>query len=202
MVQPEPITFRRQVVGLLVPHEAARALERTDRRQDSRADLPVLPQIERPRGSIDQALAVASNAQALAEATAELRGDYMANSSRQGKISKRGCVEELAARVANASLIYPLTLLIIEGVAACLKAANSKSGMAYLSELRQGHVEHGGEIPPWMGLVFSRCKASLARGAGPRAKAPEMLGSGLRDRLDPIFADRDSDALANPVAAG
>ena len=87
--------------------------------------------------------------------------------------------DELAAVVAGGRALYPLTAETIEGTAAALKQAHFIAGHQYLSELRQGHIESGFDVPAWMTLLLVRCRKSLERGLGPPDRAPELLAADL-----------------------
>ena len=62
---------------------------------------------------------------------------------------------------------------VVEGVAACLKAANMKLGDQYLNKLKLCHVEKGFDLPPWLIRSLSLCKKALIRNKGPTKKAME-----------------------------
>ena len=73
----------------------------------------------------------------------ELKANFWAPSSKASREVKRGEVARvwLAKLVAKGEEeVFPLSKSVVEGVAACLKAAGLKSGDQYLNELKICHL--------------------------------------------------------------
>eukprot|EP00435_Cladocopium_sp_Y103_P023526 s2312_g5.t1 len=121
-----------------------------------------------------RACQVARSSQEFESALNSLKGNFWAASSRASRDVKRGEVLRLASLVASGEVdIFPLSQKMVEGVAACLKAADMKSGDQYLNELKLLHVEEGYDLPPWLVRTFSLCKKALTRNKGPVRRAIE-----------------------------
>eukprot|EP00435_Cladocopium_sp_Y103_P018097 s565_g4.t1 len=121
-----------------------------------------------------RAFQIAKSGEELNSAVDVLKGNFWAASSRASREVKRTDVLKLAGLVASEETdIFPLSQATVEGVAACLKAADMKSGDQYLNELKLLHVEEGYDLPPWLVRTFSLCKKSLIRNKGPVKRALE-----------------------------
>eukprot|EP00435_Cladocopium_sp_Y103_P023223 s1108_g5.t1 len=150
---------------------------RTVSRQSERGILPK-EGTQEPVGDkltgMKRAFQVAKSVHELRSAVDVLKGNFWAASSRASREVKRADVLKLAGLVASEEIdIFPLCQKTVEGVAACLKAANMKSGDQYLNELKLLHVEEGYDLPPWLVRTFSLCKKSLIRNKGPVKRALE-----------------------------
>ena len=104
----------------------------------------------------------------------KLKANFWAPSSRAARDVKRAEVVKLAKLVAGANeQVFPLSQGVVEGVAACLKDANMKSGDQYLNELKLCHVERGFDLPPWLVRTLAMCRKALMRNKGPVKRAVE-----------------------------
>ena len=94
---------------------------------------------------------LAASKRSMKSAVDKLKANFWAPSSKASRDVKRSEVMRLAKLVAGANMqIFPLSQDVVEGVAACLKDANMKSGDQYLNELKLCHVERGFDLPPWL----------------------------------------------------
>ena len=125
------------------------------------------------RGSMAQAMDIASNQDLLAKATSALTGNFLAASSSKGQAVRRAEILALARRVAKTENVFPLAKATVVGVAAALRSAGFLSGSLYLRELKLLHVEEGLEIAAWLDRCFKQCSRALDRGKGPTKRAPE-----------------------------
>ena len=80
-----------------------------------------------------------------------LQQAFYANTSRLAQSQKRRDVEDLARRVAEGGVIYPLQERTVLGVAAALRASGFRSADSYLGELQLGHIEARFEVPGVVG---------------------------------------------------
>ena len=152
-----------------------------ERQEVIEVDEPELLESWQPdnRGSIAQAMDIASDRDRLARATAALAGKFLAASSSKGQLVRRTEIISLAKRVANTENVFPLAKATVVGVAAALKSAGFLSGSLYLRELKLLHVEEGFEISAWLDRCFKQCVRALDRGKGPAKRAPEAPTAGI-----------------------
>ena len=117
---------------------------------------------------------LATSTKNIRNAVNKLKSNFWAPSSRAARDIKRSEVVRLARLVAGtAQQVFPLTQEVVEGVAACIKDANMKSGDQYLNELKLCHIEQGFDLPPWLVRTLAMCKKALMRNKGPVKRAIE-----------------------------
>ena len=121
-----------------------------------------------------EAMQLARDPSALERVKQRLQRDFNSSSSRRSKEVKRQEILELAKSVSPCGRPLPLSVEIVEGVSAAMKAAGFKSGAQYLGELRLAHVEAGYSVEPWLTRSFKLCKKALERDTGPTRRAPEI----------------------------
>eukprot|EP00435_Cladocopium_sp_Y103_P022794 s3697_g5.t1 len=129
-----------------------------------------------------RAFEIALSKPTLISAMDDLKGNFSAASSKASRDVKRKEIIKLASMVAGGeNRVFPLEQEVVEGTAACLKAANMKSGDQYMNELKLVHVESGYDLPPWLTRTFTLCKKALARHKGPTKKAPEARIENIKE---------------------
>ena len=135
---------------------------------------------------------LATSTKNIRNAVNKLKSNFWAPSSRAARDIKRSEVVRLARLVAGtAQQVFPLTQEVVEGVAACIKDANMKSGDQYLNELKLCHIEQGFDLPPWLVRTLAMCKKALMRNKGPVKRAIEAK---LEDIEEEQWATDGADA--------
>ena len=124
-------------------HSDVSALPRLDGglpRKGGRTDVPV----RRPyqRGNRSKAQAIAACESSRKGAVKEMKRNRWAQTTRPAKKSRRRLAEDIAKRAVGAP-VYPLRPGALEAVAGVLRAADYRSGVKYLQELRLRHIEEG-----------------------------------------------------------
>ena len=144
---------------------------------------------------------LAASKRSMKSAVDKLKANFWAPSSKASRDVKRSEVMRLAKLVAGANMqIFPLSQDVVEGVAACLKDANMKSGDQYLNELKLCHVERGFDLPPWLIRTLAMCKKALIRNKGPVKRALESKVENIKEDTWTL-AGTSADNGINPALA-
>ena len=113
----------------------------------------------------------------------KLKTDFFAASSRRSRLSKRNEVSKVAVALTKGRAFMPLTLELVEGVAASLKEAGLRSANQYLAELRLMRVEAGYDLTDQMKRAFDLCRRAMDRSKGPVKRAAEVRLHELEDKI-------------------
>ena len=130
----------------------------------------------RTRGSMEEALRVASDPLLLNKAKTTLQQGFYATRSWDTLLSHQRGIMEIAD-AAGITLTTPLSEDAAITVAASLQAAGYRSGSAFMGALRVMQLEAKDTITPCMTRLYKKIDDSLQRGLGPPDKAPELLVS-------------------------
>ena len=142
---------------------------------------------------------LATSTKNIRSAVNKLKANFWAPSSRASRDIKRSEVVRLARLVAGtAQQVFPLSQEVVEGVAACIKDANMKSGDQYLNELKLCHIEQGFDLPPWLVRTLAMCKKALMRNKGPVKRAMEAKLEDIEEEQWAIDG-ADADNGINPA---
>ena len=104
----------------------------------------------------------------------ELKKDFWADSNRESQVSKRRLVVELAQAIGGEWWTPPLTVDVVLGVAAALKAAGLKTAAALINELKLWRIEQGHSVSDSLARLLWLAKKSVSRNLGPVKRALEV----------------------------
>ena len=117
---------------------------------------------------------------------------FNANSSKDSKDAKRKTTLKILEELAGAGKAMPLNVDLLLSFASALKEGGYTAGDGYLIEAKLLHVAEGHGWNEQIDGCYKQCKKALARGKGPRKKAPEIRVERRDKPLKPLWSKQNT----------
>ena len=166
-----------------------------------KADRPYQPEVHAyAKGSVDEALKETATEEQKAVALRELYDDMYSRGSEPQRAAAWNTWKRFHANWFHNDLFLPLTVVIINAVAATFKKGKYRSFGNYMTAAKHHHIEQGHDFNDPLKLAAARADRAVSRGQGPAQQAVavelETVGK-LKCQRDPLVVD----GAVWPVAA-
>ncbi len=143
----------------------------------SRRDLPMAAKEKKAvnhKDKLGRALAIARQLKERGLRNPPIVKYFNANSSKDSKDAKKRTTLKIIEELTGQGRAMPLNVDLLLNFASALKEGGYTAGDGYLIEAKLLHIEEGHGWNEQLDRCYKQCKRALARGKGPRKKAPEI----------------------------
>ena len=142
-----------------------------------RKDLPMAAGVKQAvnhKDKLSRALAIARKLKEKGMKNPPIVKYFNANSSKDSKDAKKKTTLKIIEEFTGQGRAMPLNVDLLLNFASALKEGGYTAGDGYLIEAKLLHIEEGHGWNEQLDRCYKQCKRALARGKGPRKKAPEI----------------------------